>query len=1003
MFDATFVLYLPILTTIVSALFAWQIWKRYQQRGGNHHLWWCAGVIVYGLGTFAEGWMTLFGWSAGMFKFWYVVGALLGGAPLAQGTVWFMVKPRTARWLSVALVAVVAVAAACVIASPIDYSVVDPHVPSGSAFEWQWVRAFSPFINTYAVIFLIGGAIYSAVGWSRTLREGTDNRALARDRMFGNVLIAVGAILPGIGGTATRAGHTEVLYVTEIVGILLIWAGFWLNVRKRQEAPARVRSLRTAGAALLVGAALLLPTAAAAQQPAEGAVLQVRVTDPGGRAAPGVRVELVTAAETGAVAVRRTALSDGHGRAVLELPRGGAWTLRIAEPAFEPIERDIELAEGATTELELELQLAALSEEVSVSATKTTTEVLRVPAAVNVVGREAIELRQARGLDDLLQYEPGVEMAEAPRRLGQTPNIRGFDDQRVLTLQDGARIAQFNSGHRGTLFVDTEDIERVEVIRGPSSALYGAGALGGVVSITSRDPGDMLGGASDLGASLRAGYSDAYGELTLSPRLFGRTDSGFGWMLGYTARRNDGTIELAGERGELRQAEEDVDDFTGRVTAPLSSRDLLRFSLDRFGVDGRTSTNLAVLDVTPSELVDRDTRRTTANLRYSRSGDSWFDHDLSLTTYWSDMQIDELRVADGRDDLIEYRTFGAELRNSVPVGANHRVTYGAEVVSDRQEALRDGGIHAFFPGGNQLLTGVYVQDEIALLDGRVSLIPGLRWDRWASRPDDLELDNQELDRLTPKVGLSVELAREVFATGSYGQGFRAPYFQELFLSDVHFAFPMGRDLFFLALFQPNAELRPEKSRNWDLGLRVRRGPVTARATHWSARVEDFIELLPVRTLPPQQGVILQFWQARNLTDAELDGWEASLDWQASTTLSFRGSYSTSDGVNSATGESLLQVPVSKTILGARWSRPEWGTELLWNASLYGERTDLPEGLAPVDGYVLNDLQASWRPSFRDDVTVFFAVRNLFDVDYEVARFGSPGIGRDVRTGFSVDF
>jgi hypothetical protein len=234
MTETSFLHYLPIATTVISLFFAAAVHRRYRLRGGgNHLLWWAGGILVYGLGTFAESWITLFGWNPTIFRFWYIVGALLGGAPLAQGTVWLLMSRRTARALTIALVAAVAVASICVLASPIDYSVVDPNLPSGRAFAWQWVRLFSPFINLYAVVFLIGGAIYSALRFRRAARAEGAGAAIARDRFVGNVLIAAGAILPGIGGAATRAGHTEVLYLTEILGIVLIWLGYWYNVRKR--------------------------------------------------------------------------------------------------------------------------------------------------------------------------------------------------------------------------------------------------------------------------------------------------------------------------------------------------------------------------------------------------------------------------------------------------------------------------------------------------------------------------------------------------------------------------------------------------------------------------------------------------------------------------------------------------------------------------------------------------------------------------------------------------
>jgi hypothetical protein len=117
----------------------------------------------------------------------------------------------------------VAVASLAVWASPIQYDLVESHRLTGRVFEWSWVRRFSPFINLYAVIFLVGGAILSAIRYSR---DDT-----TRHRMWANVWIAAGAILPGIGGTATRFGYTEVLYVMELLGLLMMWRGYAISVK----------------------------------------------------------------------------------------------------------------------------------------------------------------------------------------------------------------------------------------------------------------------------------------------------------------------------------------------------------------------------------------------------------------------------------------------------------------------------------------------------------------------------------------------------------------------------------------------------------------------------------------------------------------------------------------------------------------------------------------------------------------------------------------------------
>jgi hypothetical protein len=139
-------------------------------------------------------------------------------------------RRRTANLLATILLAWIALAATFVLLTPIDYSLVEAHRLSGRVMEWSWVRLFSPLVNSYAAIFLIGGAVVSAIRFRK--RRGTYNR------FVGNVLIAGGALLPGIGGAATRMGYTEVLYVMEFIGLTLIWLGYRWNVKDR--APQRV-------------------------------------------------------------------------------------------------------------------------------------------------------------------------------------------------------------------------------------------------------------------------------------------------------------------------------------------------------------------------------------------------------------------------------------------------------------------------------------------------------------------------------------------------------------------------------------------------------------------------------------------------------------------------------------------------------------------------------------------------------------------------------------------
>ena len=224
--------FVPLLTTVVALVFAVVVLRRYRERGGLHLLWWGIGLLTYAAGTATEGLTTLFGWHESVFRAWYIAGALLGGAPLAQGSVYLHLPRRVAHRLTIALLAVVLAGSVCVLMTPLDLSLVETYRLSGKVIQWRWLRFISPFVNLYALIFLVGGAILSALRFRR--------RVETRHRYIGNVLIAVGALLPGIGGAFTRAGYTEVLYVTELLGLAFIYAGYRFNVVPQAVSPAAI-------------------------------------------------------------------------------------------------------------------------------------------------------------------------------------------------------------------------------------------------------------------------------------------------------------------------------------------------------------------------------------------------------------------------------------------------------------------------------------------------------------------------------------------------------------------------------------------------------------------------------------------------------------------------------------------------------------------------------------------------------------------------------------------
>ncbi len=234
-----FVHFIPIATTVLAVVFAAVIIPHARRKGWPAYLtWWALGVVAYGAGTLTESLTTINGWDPAVFKAWYISGALLGGAPLAQGTVYLLLKKRTAHVLSALLVLAIAVASFFILRSPLDAPPPETYRLTGEVLGWQWVRAFSPFINIYAFLFLVGGAVWSA--WQYR------GHPESRSRYVGNILIAVGALLPGIGGSFTRFGHVEVLYVTELIGLSLIFAGYLVMKADRSASVHRPQTSRPA-------------------------------------------------------------------------------------------------------------------------------------------------------------------------------------------------------------------------------------------------------------------------------------------------------------------------------------------------------------------------------------------------------------------------------------------------------------------------------------------------------------------------------------------------------------------------------------------------------------------------------------------------------------------------------------------------------------------------------------------------------------------------------------
>jgi hypothetical protein len=248
---------LPFLLSVVSAgvtgVFAFIVLRRWWHKPRAHLLAWGIGLFLYFVGTLAQVVLTLT-WSPLFFGLWYWCGALMVAPWLGQGTVYLLVRRGSiARNIMMALILVGVMtlpwtlfltkfnANAWYAGADMTQIYRDEVSPDGSLLREGilagkssgTVRAFSPVMNIWGTVALVGGAIYSAYIFRR--------KQIMRNRVIGNWLIAAGGLLPALGGVLIRLGDPSFKYVGEMLGAILIFAGFWLatNVAEEDPAPAR--------------------------------------------------------------------------------------------------------------------------------------------------------------------------------------------------------------------------------------------------------------------------------------------------------------------------------------------------------------------------------------------------------------------------------------------------------------------------------------------------------------------------------------------------------------------------------------------------------------------------------------------------------------------------------------------------------------------------------------------------------------------------------------------
>lgn len=208
--------FIPLASSVISLIFTLFVLDQYFARRKPYQLVWAIGLFMYFISTGTEFWTGQWGMDVTVYRLWYLLGAIYVAAYLGMGTIYLLVKRRLAHIIMGILVIASIYAAIRIFTAEIDVSSLP--VLSGVAMP-KSIRMLTPIFNTFGTVALAGGALWSAwIFW---------RKRILIHRVIGNVLIAVGAILPAVGGTHIRfGGDLTVFYILELAGIILIFVGF---------------------------------------------------------------------------------------------------------------------------------------------------------------------------------------------------------------------------------------------------------------------------------------------------------------------------------------------------------------------------------------------------------------------------------------------------------------------------------------------------------------------------------------------------------------------------------------------------------------------------------------------------------------------------------------------------------------------------------------------------------------------------------------------------------
>jgi hemoglobin/transferrin/lactoferrin receptor protein len=716
--------------------------------------------------------------------------------------------------------------------------------------------------------------------------------------------------------------------------------------------------------------------------------------------------------------------------------------------------------------------------EVTVSGTRTDNSVDEVAATVTVTTAKQIETRLVQDIRDLVRYEPNISVGNSPSRFGLTGfNIRGIEGNRILMQVDGVRlpdtfsIGAFAFATRDTIDVDL--LKSVEILRGPGSSLYGSDALGGVVSFFTKDPADLLRETkSDVYASLKATSTSVDRSQIYAATLAAGRDWPVQMLVNVNRREGKETknFGINDIRGSTRTAPNPIDAASTNGLLKLvwqtsATGPALKLTLE--SRDAATNVDVATLNnlspKTASLFADDTSKREriTGELEWKKLG---FIDTLRANIYQQQSETRQL-TRERRDTTtatcsgvttntntcfreilfsFDQKVDGLSLQGVSTINrksVTQRLSMGLDYSKTRFVQSRDGlqtivsaagvstsspnvGADVFpvrdFPLSTSKQTGLYVQDEIFMLDGALTITPSIRYDRFDLSP---ELDNifaadnpgvviKGLNHkaASPRVGALWKILPSIALYAQYAEGFRSPPY-----NDVNFGFTNFAGGY-TAISNPS--LKPEKSRGVEYGIRGSVESMGYSVTAFSNRYTDFISSLTALTCPGDplcSPLVPLTFQSINIGRVKISGWEVKANWRLDDLmrgLKLIASVGETKGDNLVSGLPLDSVDPRKTVVGLKYDAPStaYGLEAILTNNAAKTRTSTATIFKPESSTVI-DLFAYWQPlsSIRLNVGVFNVtnkkywqwsdVRGIAATSVVLDRFTQPGRNVSISAQF----